>query len=152
MDAGDWDFSKAAVPAALLAVFFVAGFLAGGGSTGQAQATSVQQDTVDVTRAEAVDKAVKKLEAGPLSYPFTYNVSVASVTNDTRIPGTTFYNVTLSFVVEPNPFQSPLYTVPGNQSTATKSLTVYVSEDGKLMFQSPPITTEVSRRGPVVGP
>ncbi|MFB6294266.1 MAG: hypothetical protein ABEI97_00755 [Candidatus Nanohaloarchaea archaeon] len=140
--------------AVLLAGFFVAGFLtssvvAPSTPTGDAVADHPHEDEEQpaaISPEAAADKAMQKLASGPLSYPFTYNLTVESITNDTRIPGTTFYSTTFSYVVEPNPFQGQIYSVPANQTSTTKTLTVYVSQDGEFMFQNEPIPTKVQQR------
>lgn len=135
--------------AVFLTIFFVVGFYLGGG-------TFVNKKTIDssaknqsegseVTQEEAIGKAKDYLKAGPFSYPFTYNLTTVSV-NEHEVGDGTFYNWTISYTVEANPLQSPIYTVPGNRTKTTKKLTVYVSSDGKYLFQSPPIRTKIPER------
>lgn len=128
----------------LMAVFFVTGFVAGNtlnaGSGSPEKTDQNMKQVTDVTQEEAIQKGVSALESGPLSYPFTYNISTVSV-NEHELGGTYFYNWTVSYTVDSNPFQGPIYTVPGNATSTEKTLTLYLSRDGEYMFQSPPIRT-----------
>jgi hypothetical protein len=140
-----------------LSVFFATGFVAGTSlapgtasaeqpeepETAQPEAGEEDEGT-DVTQEEAIQKGVSALESGPLSYPFTYNLSTESVNRD-ELGGTYFYNWTVSYVVDANPFDGPIYSVPGNSTSTEKTLTLYVSRDGDHMFQSPPIETTARR-------
>lgn len=158
MDADDAVLRSGVIVAVLLAGFFLAGFAANTLMTGSAAASTPTGKTVadhphpdessvaTVSHDAAAQNAIEKLRTGPFSYPFTYNLSVVSVNNDTRIPGTTFYETTISYVVEPNPFKGQLYSVPANKTRTTKTLTVYVSQDGKFLFQNAPISTEVQQQ------
>ncbi|MDY6768791.1 MAG: hypothetical protein SVW02_01650 [Candidatus Nanohaloarchaea archaeon] len=151
MDAERDTVRTAALMGVLFAGFFIGGFAfhsvtAPSTPTGNVAADHPHDEPAAVSPQAAADKAMQKLASGPLSYPFTYNISTVSVENDTRIPGTTFYKTTVSYVVEPNPFKSSLYTVPKNQTSTTKTLTVYVSQDGKFLFQNAPISTAVQQQ------
>lgn len=144
--------------AALLAVFFVAGFVSGsfmgagqGTPTGQATDTDDNPDDTStdgpaVSQDEAISKAEQFLMNTQFDYPFVRNVSTVSVEKDTSISEEGFlYNWTVSFVVEPNPFDRELYSVPPNESQATKRMNVFVSPNGDYIFP-PPTSTTISRR------
>jgi hypothetical protein len=143
--------------AALLAAFFVAGFisssfLGAGQGTPTGQATDMadgedsQSDGPAVSQDEAISRAERFLMNTQFDYPFVRNVSTITVEKDTSIGGDGFmYNWTVSFIVEPNPFQGELYSVPQNQTQATKTMTVFVSPNGDYIFP-PPTSTTISRR------
>jgi hypothetical protein len=140
MDLGENELKITGGFGLLMAVFFVTGFMAGNTlNTGSNVANQNQQGT-EVTQEEALQKGVSSLESGPMSYPFTYNLSTVSV-NEHEISGTSFYNWTVSYTVEANPLQGPIYSVPRNATSTEKTLTLYLSRDGEYLFQSPPVRT-----------
>ena len=144
MDLGENELKIAGGFGLLMAVFFITGFVAGNTldteSNGPEQENQKLQQDSDVSQEEAIQKGVSSLQSGPMSYPFTYNLSTVSV-NEHEIGGTSFYNWTVSYTVESNPLQGPIYSVPGNATSTEKTLTLYLSRDGEYLFQSPPVRT-----------
>lgn len=137
--AGNQDTPKEAIIGAFLTLFFVLGFITHSLSVDKQETRLDKKSQNSIpTQSQAISSAKTYLKSGPLSYPFTYNLTTVSL-EQTEIGGATFYNWTVSFTVEPNPLNPPLYQVPANQSRAQKHITVFVSNDGKYMFQSPPI-------------
>lgn len=120
-----------------LAVFFLAGFGAGSILT-QNNTEAPETSTETVSEDEAVSNGENYLNQGPLSYPFTYNLSTESI-QKVEIGNTEMYNWTVSYTVEANPFSGPTYSLPGNQTSAQKSLNLYITTDGTHVFPSQPI-------------
>lgn len=120
-----------------LAVFFLVGFGAGSILT-QTSKDSVKKPSSKVSMEKAVSNGEKYLTQGPLSYPFTYNLTTRNI-EEVEIGNTKMYNWTVSYVVEANPFQGPTYNVPGNQTKATKTMNLYITTDGQYIFPSQPI-------------
>lgn len=123
----------------LMAFFFASGFVTS--EILDQSNDEVKPETTpepEVSQDEAISGAKSYLESGPFSYPFAYNLSTSSV-EEVEFGGGSFYNWTLSYTVEANPLNSPIYSVPGNQTKAEKDLNLYVSRDGRYLFQSGPI-------------
>ncbi|MFB6166980.1 MAG: hypothetical protein ABEJ62_01830 [Candidatus Nanohaloarchaea archaeon] len=161
MEADTGTLKVGAAAGVLLAGFFIAGFAASdllSTPTGKVSASphdhpgngTGEMTVSNSTRQKALQKATDYLRAGPFSYPFTYNITTKSVNVDRRL-GAVFYNWTISYVVEANPFKSPIYKVPGNRTRTTKTLTLYVSRNGDFLFQSPPIEIRTRQGSPTGG-
>lgn len=140
---------------ALLAVFFVGGFLVndflGVGQQTQIgnQTQQAEEEGKTLSQQQALEKVKNYLVSGPLSYPFTYNLTTVSVSKDKRLEGTDYlYNWTISYTVEANPFDSGIYYVPPNQTKTTQTMTLYVTKNGNYFFASVPYETEIQRRAP----
>lgn len=124
----------------LLAAFFVAGFLSAGmlQNVGQSKPAETGDGSFKVSQQTAVSNAENYVRKGPLSYPFTYNLSTVSI-EKAEVGGNNFYNWTFSYTVEANPLQGSTYQIPGNQTKAQKQMNIYISPDGTNIFPSEPI-------------
>lgn len=135
-----------ALAGVLLAAFFVAGFTAHSVVAPSTPTAMAGASGEQASQQEALQKAQDFLtsDQGPFRFPFTYNVTTAEVTSDTRVPGTTFYNWTVAYTVEPVSGvlgENPLYSVPEGRNSTVKTLNLYVSRDGGFIFRNPPIPT-----------
>lgn len=134
--------------AGFMAVFFVIGFstatvLNPGTNEPTDAETDTRPDTENiqenaVTQDQVISNTESYLQNGPLSYPFTYNLSTENI-QKINVGNTEMYNLTVSYTVEANPFQGPTYTLPGNQTSARKTLNLYTTTDGTHVFPSEPI-------------
>ena len=121
----------------LLTAFFLLGLATGtflqddSGNAAEASPDMVDSET-------AVSNGESYLKNGPLSYPFTYNLSTEKV-EKIELGSTRMYNWTVSYTVEANPFEGPTYAVPGNQTETRKTLSIYITGDGGYVFPSEPI-------------
>lgn len=154
------NFVKGAVIGAFLAVFFVVGFFTNNymvdeSPTGKVitnktgEETEIKEKTIG--KEEVADKVMNYLKSGPLSYPFVKDLSISSIHKD-RAGEDLFYNLTLEFSVESNPFNNGIYYVPEDKDEQAKRLTLYVSKTGDYFFTSSPVSTEVQtqkKSGPV---
>ena len=140
----------------LLSLFFISGFFAGNLLNSYLQLPSSEEkknalnktgiSKTSVSRQEALNKVKEYLQQGPFRYPFVKNVSTLSVQKDERLgENNLFYNWTLEFVVERNPFNRGIYRVPENQTSATNKMTLFVSQDGEYFFPTAPTSTEIKK-------
>ncbi|MFB6158186.1 MAG: hypothetical protein ABEJ95_00830 [Candidatus Nanohalobium sp.] len=123
----------------LLAAFFATGFITS--QTLQPQEQNIQKPetpTDKVDRETAIENGKNYLQNGPLSYPFTYNLSTENI-QTVQIGNTQMYNWTITYTVEANPFNGPTYEVPGNQTKTRKNMNLYMTTNGEYIFPSQPI-------------
>jgi hypothetical protein len=124
----------------VLAAFFMAGFLSAGmlQNVGQSKQAETGEDRFKVSKQTAVSNAENYVRKGPLSYPFTYNLSTVSI-EKAKVGGNNFYNWTFTYTVEANPLRGSTYQIPENQTKAQKQMNIYISPDGTTIFPSQPI-------------
>jgi hypothetical protein len=139
------DIEKPLLYGIAFTAFFITGFLTATTiqtpekkNTPPPQTTESQENRFQVSQQEAVSNAETYLRNGPLSYPFTYNISTTSI-EETEVGGNNFYNWTFTYTVEANPLQGTTYQIPGNQTKTQKQMNIYISPDGTSIFPSQPI-------------
>lgn len=128
----------------LMAIFFITGFITSQ-TLDNGEKTNIEPDkekeapeNINVGKETVKENGKNYLTQGPLSYPFTYNLSTEKI-QKTSLGNTNMYNWTISYTVEANPLQGATYSVPGNQTQTEKRMNLYITEDGRHLFPSTPI-------------